>query len=95
MIGCICLLDDGGRSSYNKDYEQRGFALNTHGFPKDQVEILCHGLQTRYALECWCNPNKKKWIIVISGRHHEKMMTLIREFIIPSIWYKIPGISVS
>lgn len=31
------IMDDGGRSSYNKDYERKGFALNTHGFPKDQV----------------------------------------------------------
>lgn len=87
------IMDDGGRSSYNKDYQRKGFALNTHGFPKDQVEILCQGLQNRYGLHCWLKSNKNKWIIVISGRDHEKMMTLIREFIIPSMYHKIPGIN--
>lgn len=87
------IMDDGGKSSYNKDYERKGFALNTHSFPKDQVEILCKGLQTRYGLNCWLKPNKNKWIIVISGHDHEKMMDLISEFIIPSMYHKIPGLS--
>lgn len=87
------IMDDGGRSSYNIDYERKGFALNTHGFPKDQVEILCQGLKTRYDLNCWLKPNKNKWIIVISGHDHEKMKNLIGEFLIPSMFHKIPGFS--
>lgn len=61
------VMDDGGKSSYNKDYPRKGFALNTHGFSKKEVEILSQGLQSRYGLNCWLKHNKNKWIIVISG----------------------------
>ena len=89
------IMDDGARLSYNKDYERKGFALNTHGFPKDQVEILCQGLKNRYGLNCWLKLNKNKWIRRISGHDHEKMMTLIREYILLSMYHKIPGIRMS
>lgn len=36
--------------------------------------------------------NKNKWIIVISGHDHTKMMNLIRKWIIPSMYHKIPGL---
>lgn len=88
------IMDDGGKSSYNKDYPRKGFALNTHGFPKEQVEILCQGLQNRYGLDCWLRPNKKKWTIVISGHDHTKMMELIGDFLIPSMYHKIPGLDI-
>lgn len=87
------IMDDGGKSSYNKDYQRKGFALNTHSFPKNQVEILRQGLETRYGLNCWLKSNKNKWIIVISGNDHKKMMDLISEFIIPSMYHKIPGLT--
>lgn len=55
------IMDDGGRLSYNKDYERKGFSINTHSFPKEQVELVCKGLQNRYGLNCWVKSNKKKW----------------------------------
>jgi hypothetical protein len=57
------IMDDGGRSCYNKDYERRGFALNTLGAPcfsKEEVLSLCKGLKKRYGLRCWCRGNKGK-----------------------------------
>jgi hypothetical protein len=83
-------MDDGGKSSYNKDYPRKGFALNTHGFPRNQVDILCQGLQNRDHLKCWVKQNKKKWILVISGHDYTKMMNLIGEYIIESMHHKIP-----
>jgi hypothetical protein len=47
--------------------KRKGFAFNTHGFPKPEVEILRQGLEIRYGLDCWLRPNKNKWVIVISG----------------------------
>jgi hypothetical protein len=85
------IMDDGGKSCYNKDYQRKGFALNTHGFPKEEVEILCQGLRTRYSLDCWLKLNKKKWIIVISGHDYQKIMDLIGNFLIPSMYHKIPA----
>lgn len=83
-------MDDGGKSSYNKDYVRKGFSFNTHGFEKSEVELLSQGLQTKFGLECWLKPNKRKHIIVISAKSYEKMMLLIDEFIIPSMRHKLP-----
>lgn len=87
------IMDNGGRSSYSKDYERKGFSLNTHSFPKNQVEMLIQGLQKRYGLDCWLKMNKNKWIIVISGYDHKKIMELIKPYIIPSMYHKIPGVN--
>lgn len=87
------IMDDGGRACYNRDYERKGFALNTHSFAKSQVERLRQGLETRYGLDCWLRPNKNKWVIVISGYHHEKVMDLIGNYLIPSMYHKIPGLT--
>lgn len=86
------IMDDGGRACYNRDYERKGLVLNTHGFLQDQVEILAEGLRHRYGLKCWVKQNKKKWIIVISGSEYQKMMTLIGDFLIPSMYHKIPAL---
>lgn len=85
------IMDDGGTSNYNKNYERKG--LCTHGFSKRQVEILCKGLQIRDDLNCWLKLNKNKWIIVISGYDYKKIRNLIQQFLIPSMYYKIPGLS--
>lgn len=87
------IMDDGGRSCYNKDYERKGFCLNTHSFSKQEVDMLCEGLSTRYTLTCWPRRNKKKWTLVISGYDYDKVMTLIYEFLLPSMYHKIPGLS--
>jgi LAGLIDADG DNA endonuclease family len=52
-------MDDGGRLSYNKDYERKGFVLNTHSFSQNQVELLCQGLEEKFRLKCWPKQNKK------------------------------------
>lgn len=83
-------MDDGGKSSYNKDYVRKGFAFNTHGFQESEVELLCQGLKTKFGLECWPKANKNKHIIVISAKSYEKMMSLIDDFIIPSMRHKLP-----
>jgi hypothetical protein len=84
------IMDDGGRLSYNKDYPRKGFSINTHGFSKGQVEILCDGLKARYGFKCWVKPNKKQWILAISGHDHQKIMELIVPFLVPSMYHKIP-----
>ena len=85
------MMDDGRRSSYNRDYERKGFAMNTHGFSKPEVNMLCRGLTTRYGLVCWPRANKNKWVLVISGYDHTKMMDLIKHYVIPSMYHKFPG----
>jgi hypothetical protein len=81
-------MDDGGKSSYNKDYARKGFTFNTHGFSKSQIESLCKGLKSKDG--CWLKPNKNRHIIVISAKSYEKMMDLIDGLIIPSMRHKLP-----
>ena len=83
-------MDDGGKSSYKKDYVRKGFTFNTQGFRKQEVELLCHGLQTKWDLECWPKPNKKGYVLVISAKSYDKMMNLLGNFIIPSMRHKLP-----
>jgi len=84
------LMDDGGKASYSKDYERRGLVLNTQGFSKDHVDILCQGLQKRYGFDCWLKPNKNGYIIVISGKNYGTIVTLLNPFLIDSMRYKFP-----
>lgn len=83
-------MDDGEKSSYNKDYVRKGFIFNTHGFQESEVELLCQGLETKFGFEWWLKPNKNKHIIVISAKSSEKMMALIDDFIILSMRHKLP-----
>lgn len=82
-------MDYGGKLCYNKDYPRKGLTLNTHGFPLDQVDILCKGLEKSFDLDCWYKQNKNRWIIAISGRSHQKMYDLIGKYLIPSMRYKM------
>lgn len=84
------IMDDGGKSCYNRDVQRKGYSLNTHSFTKQEVEWLARGLQARYGLHCWLKCNKNKWIIVISGHDHDKMMDLIGPYIVPSMYHKMP-----
>ena len=84
-------MDDGGRASYTKDYERKGLVLNTQGFLKPHVEILCQGLQKRYNLDCWLKRNKNGYVLVISGKNYDQIMNLMNPFLIDSMRHKIPS----
>jgi hypothetical protein len=87
------IMDDGSGSCYNKDYQRKGFVVNTQGFEKKDVEILCLGLKNKYGLNCWTKPNKNGFVIVISGKNNQQMLDYITPFIIPSMREKRPGLS--
>jgi hypothetical protein len=84
-------MDDGGKSCYKKDYPRKGFVFNTQGFEKRDVEILCKGLQTKFALHCWYKPNKKGYVLVISAKSYDAMMDLLGDSIIQSMRHKLPS----
>jgi len=88
------IMDDGGRSCYNLDFERKGFTLNCHSFSKQNVEILCGGLKNRYGVECWSKKNKGKYVVTISGHCDNTILSLIQPFLIPSMLHKIPGFPV-
>lgn len=83
-------MDDGGKSNYNKDYPRKGFAFNTQSFTEQDVELLCDGLHKKFGLECWKRRNKNGFVVVISARNYDLMMSLLGDLVIPSMKHKLP-----
>ena len=83
-------MDDGGLLSYNKDYVRKGLVLNTQGFTVDQVKLLSDNLNKAYHLNSWVKENKKKPIIVFSGKEFKEIKNLILPYILCSMRYKLP-----
>lgn len=85
------LMDDGGRSNYNKDRpELRGVTINTHGFARAEVASLVMGLRISFRLNCWIGKNKGRWVIIISGRSYPHLLRLIGPYLHPFMLYKFP-----
>jgi hypothetical protein len=84
-------MDDGGKACYNQDYQRKGLVFNTQGFLKPHVEILCQGLHERYGFDCWLKPNKKGFIIVLSGTSYTDFMHIVNPYILDSMRYKVLG----
>nr|YP_009138091.1 LAGLIDADG homing endonuclease [Lobosphaera incisa]AKF78649.1 LAGLIDADG homing endonuclease [Lobosphaera incisa] len=83
-------MDDGGKACYNKDFPRKGLVFNTQGFSEDHVIFLVNILKNKYQLNCWHKPNKKGFIIVISGNHYNKWRGLVDPYLHPSMVYKLP-----
>lgn len=86
-------MDDGGRACYNADYPRRGVVFNTHGFAHGEVVALCDGLKARYGLVCWVKMNRKRWILVVSGRMAARMDMLLCSYVHPTMGYTLPCMS--
>ena len=80
-------MDDGGKLDYTSN-QGKAVVLNTQGFSFEEVKILKNMLIEKFKLKCWIKENKGKPIIIISGFSYEKLCTLIKPFIIPSMLYK-------
>lgn len=83
-------MDDGGKLDYTVN-KGKAIVLNTHNFSLNEVNFLKTMLINKFKLKCWIKLNKQKPIIVISGYSYEKVITLIKPFIIPSMIYKLPN----
>ena len=83
-------MDDGGKASYNRDYVRKGIVLNTQGFTRKDVDILCQGLHTKFGFECWIKPHKNGYVLVISAQSYDLFMELCGHWIIPSMRHKLP-----
>ncbi len=85
------LMDDGGRSNYNKDRaELKGITINTQGFAEEEVHSLATGLKLYFRLDCWVGRNKGRWTIVISGLSFQHLAKVVGPYIHPSMRYKFP-----
>lgn len=85
------LMDDGGRSNYNKDRpELKGITINTQPFTQGEVCSFLSGLRGYLDLHCWVGRNKGGWTIVISGHSFETLTKTVGPYIYPSTRYKFP-----
>lgn len=83
-------MDDGGKLDYNKNTINKGLVLNTHGFSKEEVEMISIELNDKFDLNTVIRMNKNKYIIVIKSDKYDKFMDLIYEYILPHMRYKLP-----
>ena len=82
-------MDDGGKLDYGPN-DGKGFVLNTQGFLEDEVHHLATGLQQKFGLKTRVKPNKKGYVVAISGEDYEKFCTLLEPYLIPSMKHKVP-----
>lgn len=82
-------MDDGGKADYTSN-QGKGIVLNTQGFDKESVKMMCDELNNKFNLKCWVKPNKGKHVICISGKSFEDFEKLVDPFLIDSMRSKMP-----
>jgi hypothetical protein len=79
-------MDDGGKVS-------SGLKLATNNFSKEEVSLLCHILIKKYnikaSIQSASNKKGNQYCIYISKHSIEHLNLLIKEFIHPSMKYKL------
>lgn len=82
-------MDDGGKIDYGKN-KGKGIEFHTGGFSDNEVTIMVKELSEKFELNCWKAYNRKYPIIRISGKDFEKVISLIKPYIIPEMSHKLP-----
>lgn len=83
-------MDDGSKMDFSLN-QGKGIHLHTQNFTISEVDLLCSELKTKFSLECWRGENKKRPIIIISGKCFSLFMSLVGPHILPSMKYKLPS----
>lgn len=84
----VWFMDDGSiKSKYHK-----ARIINTQGFNKREVQALIKTLKESFGLECKLRKQKEGYQIMILSESADKFARLIRNFIHPSMNYKIKGL---
>lgn len=85
LVIAVWFMDDGSiKSSFH-----RARIINTQGFKKMDVEKLIAALKRKYDLECKLREQKEGWQIMILSESANKFSQIIRNFIHPSMEYKL------
>lgn len=82
-------MDDGGKADYTPN-EGKGIVFNTHCFSETEVLEMCDELRDKFGLETSMKFNKKKPIVLLSGRSFETFEGLVRPHLVPSMESKMP-----
>ena len=84
----IWFMDNGSIKSKN----HRARILNTQCFTVKEIRRLIQILQTKFDLNCKLRKQKEGYQIMILAESANKFFSLIKEFIIPSMDYKLKGL---
>lgn len=78
----VWFMDDGSHNGGN-------LTLNTHGFLKKEQEKMIEYFRNKYALNAKIVKDRSKWKIAIGSYDCNKFLSIIKDFIEPSMIYKI------
>ena len=86
---CIWFMDDGSiKSKYH-----RARIINTQGFDKQDVLRLIHVLQNKFHIAARVRKQKEGYQIYLLAETIDHFANLVRPYIIPSMSYKLQGLS--
>lgn len=87
FILAVWYMDDGNIRKQN--YRIYGYYLNTQSFSKKENEMLSKILNRKFGLKTLVLKNKKGYRLYFGSQAKEKIPKLIKNYIIPSLQYKI------
>jgi hypothetical protein len=77
-----------GDGSYNKT--TKAFRLSTHSFSKEEVELLSTTIYNKFGIESRLEHVRNgQYMIRIVGSELHKLQLLVKDFMIPSMIYRI------
>lgn len=84
----VWFMDDGSIKSMN----HRARIINTQGFKKKEVQKLSKVLEEIFTLKCKLRKQKEGYQIMILAESADRFARIIKDFIHPSMNYKIKGL---
>lgn len=82
----VWFMDDGS----TKSKESHGRILCTHAFSQMEVLLLCEVLKKKFFLDASPRKQKDGIEIYISGHSSTQLRNLVKQYIVPSMRYKLP-----
>jgi hypothetical protein len=81
----VWYMDDGHRRN-----DCRALRINTHAFSREEVELLCDALQSRFGIHSRLHRViQKQWVLYIPAREAIRFCDLIRHYVPPAMEYKL------
>ncbi|MFA6552227.1 MAG: LAGLIDADG endonuclease [Candidatus Paceibacterota bacterium] len=78
----VWFMDDGSNNGGS-------LTLNTHGFSKKEQERIVKYFEAKYAIKAKIVKDRNKWKIAIGSYDYNKFISIIKNFVAPSMIYKI------
>lgn len=83
----VWFMDDGSC----KDKNRKAQIINTQGFTVKDLRILQLALKDKYDINTLLKKERDRKVIYVRARSLQRFIDLIRPYVIPSMWYKLPS----